>query len=399
MGFFDIFRKKKKQEEVEFGGVSYLSEKETEENSLSEMIGINIHNKEERDNYIRNCCQCMTEANAELEVQKKEYQRVNDCLADIHELNNLPENMSDNLFLLAKEIHRLMSYRKEYQDNGKNRLSEEKYLKYRQFEEDMPKTLRKLEESEKYLGEIKSDLQQLEGERAVISYQKKSLSKERGNLRGISYILAITLTICVLLLFAMSSIWGMETQAGFYLVVLVTAIIAVYIFIKYSANVKEKQISERQMGKAITLLNKVKIKYVNTQNTIEYIHRKFGVNSSHELRFEWEQYQKMRREQEAFSRHGVELAYVQESFAKMLEGYPLRNPELWVKRADILVDEERLRQEIAVLENQRNIIQKNMEYNSRNLQNGKDSIERMIRTYPQYSKEILALVEDIDRSL
>lgn len=403
MGLFSRFRKKKKQEPVVTEPLFRPRErtggsKQEGANQIPPLESVDVHNKEERDEYIKTCCQWMVDADKELEAQKKEYQKVNDCLADIQEISNLPEDISNNIFVLAQEISSLMNSRKQFQESGRNRLQDEKYLKFRQFEEDMPKTLRKLEESEQYLAEIKSDLQQLEGEKAVIIFQKKSLSKERGNLRGLCYILVITLIICVLALFAMKSIFEMDIQAGYYLSIFIAAVVAAYIFIRNNRNIKEKKIAEKQMSKVITLLNKVKIKYVNTNNTIEYLYKKYGVNSSHELRFEWEQYQEMRRSQEEFSRFGVDLAFAQENLAKMLKEYPLRNPDLWVRRADILVDNERLTKEITALENQRAIIQKNMEYNVNNRQESRQSIEEMVKEYPQYSQEILEMVEGVDRN-
>lgn len=402
MGFFDRFRKKKKyaveQEPLFKTMENSRAEKKFSTGNIPGTGSIDIHNKDEREEYVKLCCQWMVDADRELEAQKKEYQKVNDCLADIQEISSLPENISSNIFVLAQEINSLMTSRKQYQESGRNRLQDEKYLKFRQFEEDMPKTLRKLETNEQYLTEIKADLQQLEGEKAVLSFQKKTLAKERGNLKGLCYILAITLIICILMLYALKNIFSMDIQAGYYLAIVVVAAVSAYIFFRNNRNVKEKKSAERQLNRVIELSNKIKIKYVNTQNMIEYMYKKFGVNSSHELRFEWERYQEMRKSQEEFSRYGVELAFAQENLLKMLQEYPLRNPDLWVRRADILVDKERLNLEIKALENQRAIIQKNMEFNADNRQEACDSIEKLIKEYPQYSKEILKLVEGVDRN-
>lgn len=400
MGLFSRFGKKKKktteEKELMFEFKEALKEEESRENRLPEPDEVAVHNEKERQEYVKLCCQWMLDADRELEQQKKEYRKVNDCLADIQEISRLPEDISSNIFVLAQEISSLMTSRKQYREGEKDRLQDEKYLKFRQFEEEMPKTLKKLEENEQFLSEIKSDLQQLEGEKAVIVYQRKTLSRERGNLRGLGYILVITLIICLLLLFVLKKVFSMDIQAGFYLSMVMVAAVSAYIFFRNNRNVKEKKTAERQMSRVIALSNKVKIKYVNTSNTIEYLYKKFGVNSSHELRFEWEQYREMRRKQEEFSKAGAELAFAQESLLKMLKEYPLRNPDLWVRRADILVDEVRLASESAALENQRAIIQKNMEYNVANRQQACERIEKLVKVCPEYSQEILKLVDSVD---
>lgn len=416
MGIFNRFRKKKEKKaryEYEMEAViaknREMREKEqaqekaegrrTEKKELDrlKLAFYDLEDDDQRHDYLKSCCDVMMAADEEIEEQKKEYQQVNDCLADIQEFLNLPEEVRGSIGILCDEAVRLSGQRKQSQELGKKRLPEDKYLRFSQYREEMPKTLRKLEEEERHFAEIKSDLQKLEGERAVLSYQKKSLTKQRANLRGLSYILVIVLLLVILILFAIKVILDKDIYAGYLLAVAVVAIGAGVTFFYLQKNNKDKTKTVRQMNRLITLLNKVKIKYVNSKNAIDYTYAKFGVNSSHELRFEWEEYQQMKRDQEAFSRYGRELAQIEEALAEMLSTYPIRKVDLWVRRCDILIDEKKMKQERKLLEEQRRQIQESMAYNADTRQEARETIEVLVKKYPQYGPEVLEFLERLDK--
>ena len=411
MGIFSKLRKKKKKAAYEYEMEAMIaknqekrkqeeaSDKKTKKKDadLLKPEYIDLRDEEQRQEYMQTCCDLIVSADKEIENQKKEYQQINDCLADIQEFLNLPEDVRSSIGILCDEADRLSKQRKQSQALGKNRLPEKKYLRFSQYREEMPKTLRKLEEEERHFAEIKSDLQKLEGERAVITFQKKSLTKQRANLRGLSYILVIAVLLVFLILFALHVVFERDIYAGYLLAVAVVAIAAGFTFFYLQKNHRDKTKAARQMNRLITLLNKVKIKYVNSKNTIDYIYKKFEVNSSHELRFEWEEYQQMKRDQEAFSRYGRELAELEEDLAEMLGVYPIRKIDLWVRRCDILIDEEKMNQERELLERQRKQLQESMAYNADTRQEAKEALEAMIKQYPEYALEVLELVERAER--
>lgn len=408
MGIFSRFRKKKEKSyafEMEktiaeaqearrdkASGAPFADQRE----KLLPLEAVDVRDEKQRKDYLEVCCDLLIASDREIEKQRKEYQQINDCLADIHEIMELPEDIRGNIGLMATESNRLVNQRRQSQEMGKNRLPEQKYLRYSQYRDEMPKLLQKLEQEEQYFNEVRSDLQHLEGEKAVISFQRKSLTKQRANLKGLTYILAITLLVIFLILFAMKIVWKMDIILGYLMTIVVVAGAAAYTFLRLQRNNKERAVAGQQMNRVITLINKVKIKYVNAKNTIDYMYGKFGVNSSHELRFEWEQYQQMKRDQEAFSRYGKELADLEDDLAEMLKAYPIRKIDLWVRRTDILVDAGKMKQEKKLLEKQRKQVQESMEYNVDTRQEARERIEALVSKYPEYAAEVIALIEKVD---
>lgn len=416
MGIFDRIFKRRKKAQYDFylddvisksREVREMAQKQIEWEEKIEKISrftiqlaeMDIDDKTEREEYLRACCEQMVSADAEIENQKQEYQQVNDCIADIQQFMDLPEDNKNSISILCKEVERLSNLRRQSFALGKNRLPEDKYLKYEQYREEMPRSIRKLEQEEKHFSEIKSDMQKLEGERAVLTFQKKSLLKQRANLRGLCYLTVIGLILFFAILFALKVIFEKDVYGGYMLMVIFIALAAGSLFFYLQKNNKDKADAARQMNRLITLLNRVKIKYVISKNAIDYVYSKFQVNSSHELRYEWEQYQQMKRDQEAVSRCGVELAQVEEDLSRLLSLYPIRKVDLWVRRSDILVDEKKLKQEMVVLEKQRKQLQESMSYNAETRQEAKNAIEEMLKKYPKYGQEILEFVEMVDKEM
>ncbi len=408
MGIFSRFRKKKEKSEFEMEERIAKEQAERREGegeegvffgkeALPSLEDVDIRDENQREEYLQSCCDLMLTADQEIEKQKKEYQQINDCLADIHELSALPEDIHNSIALLADEAERLVNIRKQSQQLGKNRMSEQKYLRFSKYRDEMPKTLQRLEAEEQYFSEVKSDLQNLEGEKAVLTFQRKSLSKQRSNLRGFCYILVISLLLVFLIMYAMKIVWNSDVAAGYLVTVFVVAAAAVYIFIKIQRNHKERALTGKQINRVIELLNKVKIKYVNSKNAIDAVYKRFDVNSSHELRYDWEQYQQIKREEEAFSRCGRELAELDEDLLEMLKAYPIRKAELWAKRTDVLLDPEKMEQERLILEKQRKQIQESMEHHADNRQMARDRIEEMVKKYPEYGREILEFIDMVDK--
>ena len=62
------------------------------------------------------------------------------------------------------------------------------------------------------------------------------------------------------------------------------------------------------LNRANVLLNKVKIKFVNTTNALDYSYEKYGVNSSLEMRHIWEKYSYEKEKERRYRKNSQLLA-------------------------------------------------------------------------------------------
>jgi rubrerythrin len=113
MGIFDRFKKKEitHEEQLMNDIDNVLEEKKLK---LEE---ININNKEQRDQYVKFCCDQIKIARKELSDAKQEYNLVTTYLSDIQQIEELPLNNKAEVTDLAREIVNLSDERKSFQNN------------------------------------------------------------------------------------------------------------------------------------------------------------------------------------------------------------------------------------------------------------------------------------------
>ena len=203
---------------------------------------------------------------------------------------------------------------------------------------------------------LKSDMGHLEGEKESLKYVRADDADRIERLRGV--------IITILVLFMLTSIglfvYAASAKKAVTLYALAVGAFAVVAFaIAYARYVdirKEVRESEAKLNRAISLLNKVKVKYINNVNTMEYIYRKYGVNSCKELEYRNELYQKMVRDEKRFDRADNDLRVQQERLEKKLDRIGVRDTGVWLSQVHAFVERSELTGiKQALMERRRNL--------------------------------------------
>ena len=74
------------------------------------------------------------------------------------------------------------------------------------------------------------------------------------------------------------------------MIVCVMALLIIRLFLKHSDAQKEIESAEKDLNRIITLLNRVKIRYVNNKNLQHYLQMKYRTQTAKELQKRWEEY-------------------------------------------------------------------------------------------------------------
>ena len=110
----------------------------------------------------------------------------------------------------------------------------------------------------------------------------------------------------------------------------------------------------------------------------------------------WEKY----LEEKAARNHSEEVAEKLEKerkeLAKVLRNYRLNDPSLFIYQPGLLTDEDEMRELRHSLIRQRKKLKKGMDFNALSLEMSKNEIENIVREYPKFSKEILAIVDQYE---
>lgn len=246
----------------------------------------NIHDREQRREYIKDSMDRIREAQEELKNLTFEYGKVTSYLKDMEEIEALPEEERKELNASAEKIQELENRRGVYLEK-RNRMSDEKYHQMERMEEDAETGCRKLLETEDYQNLIRKDMSRLDGEKHAYLYRKDELKGIIADAKGMAVICSVALVVCYVVLFTLKYALRMDIQLGFLLVTGLAALVIVLVFLKYTDSVKELKRVEKGINRIIMLHNRVKIRYVNNTNLLDYLYMKYQVKSAKEFQSLW----------------------------------------------------------------------------------------------------------------
>lgn len=359
---------------------------------------VNIHDENERKKYLKNCLEQIADATTEINTLRHEYTLVTDYLTDMEELETLPEEELEKLREETKKVAALQGERKRYTAKP-NRMTDTQYRNMERIEDDMPEAYDKLVECETYQDLIRQDLRRLEGEKHAYYYRQNELLLSIGNLRGLSKILVIAASICIVMLIILQIGFEMDTQIGYLLTAGATAVALTWLFIKYKEEIKERKKIEQLFNKVILLQNKVKIRYVNNTNLLEYLNTKYRVHSAKELKKLWDAFLEERSERERYDAANADLDFFQGEFVKILRSYRIKDPLIWLHQTEAILDGKEMVEVRHGLIVRRQKLRKQMEFNTANAEAAQTEIKSLAEDYPQYASEILKIVSDYERAV
>lgn len=391
MGILDRFKKKKvTQEEQLIQDIdSVLQEKGI---SMNE---INMNHKDQRDQYVKYCCDQIKVARQELSDAKQEYNLVTTYLSDMQQIEELPLNNKAEVTDLAREIVMLNDERKSFQ-NTSAKITDLQYSQIELNEDKIPSALIDLEAREKEQTVIKTDLNYLEGEKTSLVFMRKDTIRSQKNLKALAIITLFTMVITFLLLFILQNLFDMEVSIGYSFVVFAGAIASTAIFVKIRYNAVELKKYELKINRAINLLNSTKIKYVNATNALDYIYHKYNIGSSRELGFLWEQYLNAKAESEKYKLNTSDLDYNNKQLVNILTRYKINAPSIWIHQALALIDDKEMVEVRHNLIVKRQSLRKRVEHNTEKIKKAKKDITQIASENPEYMDEIVDVIKSVE---
>ena len=188
----------------------------------------------------------------------------------------------------------------------------------------------------------------------------------------------------------------MNAQIGFMLTAGAGAIVLTALYMSYLDASKEKVRASRSLNKVILLQNRVKIRYVNNTNLLEYLYMKFGISSAAELERLREKYGEEKEEREKIRENMHQLTFSQEEMVSILRKYKLFDPLIWLHQARAIYDPKEMVEVRHALILRRQKIRQQLDFNSQNASAAQEQIRSIVAEYPQYAKEILQMVSDFE---
>ena len=388
--FKKLFGKwRKKQEEIDF-------EEDWEESKEEERV--DFTNKEVREAYVRNCLEKIAVAAKELENLNFEYNTVTSYLKDMEEIEALPEEEAEELKSCAKRVELLQNSRDDYKGR-KRRMSDSRFRQIERMLDEIEEGCSKLKEAEEYQDLIKKDLNRLEGEKHAYYYRKNELTGAIADTRGMAIICVTALGLCLALLLGLHFWLEMDTQVGYLITAGVAAAAITLIYVKHTDAKRELQRVELSINKIILLQNRVKIRYVNNTNLLDYLYLKYDVTSAEELEKAWNLYFQEKEERDKCRRAELDLDFTQQELLKILRKYQIKDPAIWLHQTEAILDHKEMVEIRHGLIIRRQSLRRRMDYNKDMVAGGaQKEIKELVNRYPEYGKEIIETVEKYEKT-
>ncbi|MBQ8822753.1 MAG: hypothetical protein IJZ82_08935 [Lachnospiraceae bacterium] len=358
--------------------------------------GVNFHSEEDRSRYVTDLMEQIGEANKELSLLEGEYSQVTAYLTDMEEVEALPDNERDELKIAARKMINIDKEKQGYLEK-KNRMSDKLFYQLKEKEDELEEGIHKIREAEKYGALVKQDLHRLDGERHAYAYRKSELHNMLANYKGMAVIFLTALVVCVLLLMVLQFGLKMDTRVGYFVAVVSAAIAITVLCVKYMDGEKELLRVERTINRLVQLQNKVKIRYINNTNLLDYLYVKFNVDSGKKLAAQYKQYQQEKEERKQFQELEAKRDYYLEKLQVLLKRYRVRYPDRLTSRPIVFVEKGEMvemRHELII---RRQALRKQMDYNTQVVEKAKDEIMDIAHSFPQYAEEIAGMVDKYNR--
>lgn len=390
--FKKLFEKWKKNiGEVDFEEIDWDNEEEEQIQDFS--------NKEFREDYIKGRLDRIAQATKEMENLTFEYDTVTSYLKDMEEIEALPEEEAEELINCAKKVELLQNSRDDYM--GRKRLmSDERFYQIERMIDEIEEGCAKLKEAEQYQELIKKDLSRLDGEKNAYQFRKNELRGAIADTKGMAVICVTALALCFMLLLILQFVLDMDTRIGYMITAAVAAFAITIIYVKHTEAKRELKRVEASINKLILLHNKVKIRYVNNTNLLDYLYLKYNVASADELEKLWNNYYQEKEEREKYRRAELDLDYNQQELIKILRGCNIKDPAIWLHQTEAILEHKEMVEIRHNLIIRRQSLRRRMDYNKEVTAGGAHKeIKELVEKYPQYAREILQMVEKYEKNM
>jgi hypothetical protein len=364
-----------------------ITEETFEYESIDSFLARQREQQEEpKDDVVFKCDQ-VVDATYQIEDLRVEYEMVTSYFEDIQLIEDLPENDKKEIVDTAKKIAFLESETSQFLHSD-DRISDENFRMIQGLEKNLTEIFGQLNELEDMDMKIKRDLQHLEAEKNSQEYLQDSIDDRQLKLRNFILCFGLVAVLAVLTLAVVGIVTENSLILPILLILLVVVGAAATSIVLYKRLSYEFKLSEMKENRAINLMNKVKIKYVNNTSTLEYLYAKYNIKSLRELEYLYDQYLIMVDEVRKYQKSSGDLRLYCDQLSKLLFSHGVKDPDIWTKQSLALVDSREMVEVKHSLNQRRQKLREQIAYNEELRLNGLRDIRNMLKANPDLREQV-----------
>lgn len=363
---------------------------EEEDLKQEEVIPVN---KADTKRFVRESCEAAMENDRQINEAKTEYEKVTSMLTDIQKIDRIDGSERKELVDICKNIVNLVNERNRYKNRNLT-ITDAQMRKFEPYEESLVDEIKKMYNAETYQSAIESDISNLRKEKVMLYEEQKEIVEKQNALKKMAKVLAVLIISLFILFIVIYYAIDVDMTFPYLGTIFLAAISATVIFIESNKNRRDMLTNERKVSKATSLMNRVKIKYVNNINLLDYNCEKFGVKSGKDFENKWNEYCKMKEYERRFRESTDKLNFNNECLLDLLKENDVIDRDIWVSRAIAIVDEREMVEIRHELNSQRQKLRERIEYNGQIKTGLVKQIDDVIRKNPEMQKELYGIVKE-----
>ena len=411
--FFSGRRKKKK----DYDNIEDVVKKGTDEENLKGEISGNSESYEKKDDgirkqmeqemltqdkpvttdairFVRNNCEAIAENERQIAEAKKEYEKVTSYLTDIQRIDMAMEDEYREIKDICKSILTLTQERSKYKNRNLT-ISDAQMRKFEPFEDELVDEIKKMYNAQAYQDAIEGDIKNLKKEKDSLYSQRKEIIAKQNALKGMTKVLAVLIISLIVLLIVIYYATKTDMTLPYLGVVALAGVSAAMLVFESSKNRRDIILVERKINKAITLLNKVKIKYINNINVLDYNCNKFGVKNAKDFEEKWNEYCKMREYEKKFRENTEMLNANNENLVIMLKELGVKDADIWISRCEAIVDSREMVEIRHELNQRRQMLRERIENNEKLKEGIISQLDAIINAHPEINISCKAATDSL----
>lgn len=348
--------------------------------------------KAEQKRYIHDCCESVKDCDKQISIAKAEYAQVTEYLTDIQKIDRIAGEDRESLLELCKRIQRLLQERNQYK-NRTFTITERQMRRFDRYQDDLIDEIKKMYQNEMYQKAIDSDIRHLEAEKAYIRGNQREIIEWQDFLkklaRGISVLIGSLVILFIILYFNLDS----NMTYPYIGTLALAAVAAAVIFTESNKNRYEIAVSDKKYNKAVELLNRTKIKYVNNISVLDYNREKFGVKNAADFENLWGEYCKTKEYERRFRDNTEQLSKSNDSLQRLLDSHGVNDTEVWLVQTYAILDDREMVEIRHDLNQRRQKLREQIKYNTDTKEDYEQHIRKVVEE-SEFGQEILKEVLD-----
>lgn len=316
-----------------------LKKQVVEDINEKDYLGVNIEDLYDNVDNTYELCNKLKNSSKEKKRIIREYEDLTKMYSNMQKIEKINNKQLAEFENLATNYDEIKKDKVDYVDRIKGAGQQFDYLgEYEENIDDVIDNIKKVEEKQR---DVKNDITYLEGEKGDIAFNRERLMKAQ---KYVKIFMIAILTIFAFSALTLSILYTYNDIDIFVPSIIMIVVIAffgswIFIFRRYVTHELKK--NNILANRAVELINKIKLKYVNNQQFLTYEYNKYKVKSSEMLEDIWIKYKQNKKDKTNIHKLSSNIIMMEDDIERILKKSNIHGINYVLENIDIYSTEEK----------------------------------------------------------